>query len=385
MVLELHILLLALIVAGAAALGLLIGVAVARGRPRAGGGRETAPASGAERGAAEAGAQAEALPAPTQAALIVNPSKDMARAAVALLGELCAEKGWPAPLVFETEPEDAGGGQARAALEAGADLVIVAGGDGTVRLVAEQLVGTEVPMGIVPAGTGNLLARNLDMVLDHTEGALRIALDGRDSVIDTGAILLGGREEPHTFLVMAGIGFDAAVMSDVSPARKAKVGWLAYVEAGSRKLLGSRVSVRVRVDEGEERELKVRSVVAGNCGRLQGGVWLFPEAEIDDGQLDLLVVSPKNLAEWVGVVASIAGRLVRRGLHTATAQGERFSVRVEHPVEVQIDGDPFGTTDRMELSVMPASLVVRAPTPELKRRIRLEQYHLSSSPFVSAG
>jgi diacylglycerol kinase (ATP) len=385
MVLELHIALLALLLVAALVVGALVGRTAAvrsRGRPEPGAAAAAGAASDAEtEDAAEAPVPAQ--PAPTQAALVLNPVKDAARAAREQLVRLCREEGMPEPLVFETTEEDPGRGQARAALEAGADLVIVAGGDGTVRLVAEQLVGTDVPMGIVPAGTGNLLARNLDVVRDRTEWALRTALHGRDTAIDTGTILLADEETPHTFLVMAGIGFDAAVMADVSSDRKSKVGWLAYVEEGSRKLLGNRVTVHVAVDEDPEKELKVRSVVAGNCGKLQGGVWLFPDAEIDDGQLDLLVVSPKNLAEWVGVVASIAGKRVRRGLHTATAQGERFTVRAEEPVEVQIDGDPFGLTTSMELRVVPASLMVRTPTPELKRQIRLDAFRLAGGGFTS--
>src|SRR5699024_6283797 len=146
------------------------------------------------------------------------------------------------------------------------------------------------------------------------EWALRTALSGRSALIDTGSLRVEPDGPAKTFLVMAGIGFDAEVMGTVNEDLKDRVGWPAYAEAGSRNLLGHRVAVTITTDDGEERQAKIRSIVAGNCGRLQGGVWLFPDAEIDDGLLDLLVVSPRNLAQWVGVVTSIIGRRVRRGL-----------------------------------------------------------------------
>src|SRR5699024_2373717 len=119
------------------------------------------------------------------------------------------ENGWEDPLILETTEDDPGRGPAEEAVAAGVDVVIAGGGDGTVRAVADALVGTDVALGILPLGTGNLLARNLDVVLDRPEWALRTALTGTSALIDTGTLRVDPDGEATTFLVMAGIGFDA--------------------------------------------------------------------------------------------------------------------------------------------------------------------------------
>src|SRR5699024_5388362 len=101
-------------------------------------------------------------------------------------------------------------------------VVIAAGGDGTIRAVASALAGTSTPMGIVPLGTGNLLARNIDLVLDKTEWALRIALWGRNREIDVGTAKTAPDGESQIFTVMTGLGFDAAVMADTNDELKSR-------------------------------------------------------------------------------------------------------------------------------------------------------------------
>lgn len=393
MTFEIHIALLIALAAVILVVGLLIGRALVLRNQRAAAAH--APEATGTSGAgvtdpSEDGTVHEPEPEPEpvrrdRAALVINPTKAGADEVRRLLLRISREEDWDDPLVLETTEDDPGGGPAREAVEQGVTVVIAAGGDGTVRAVAGVLTGTEVALGIVPLGTGNLLARNLDIVLDRHEWALRTALTGRSALIDTGKIRIDPEGDAHTFLVMAGIGFDAEVMGSVNEDLKDKMGWLAYVEAGSRSLLGHRVDVTISSDDGEEREAKIRSVVAGNCGRLQGGLWLFPDAVIDDGLIDLLIVSPRNLAEWVGVAASIMGKRVRRGLHTATLQAETFTIRSKERVEVQVDGDAHGTTDYLELTVDPASLYVQRPTAEIKRSIRREAFGLGTSggPYLT--
>ncbi|GAA4511943.1 diacylglycerol/lipid kinase family protein [Brevibacterium yomogidense] len=398
MTLEIHVALLVVLAAIILISGLLIGRALvlrahrsgdggAGGTTASGAGPDSTGPDGAGSGPGQRTSSGEdgEPPRRDRAALVVNPTKAGADDARRLLLRLSREKGWEDPLVLETTVADPGEGQAREAVDQGATVVIAAGGDGTVRAVGGALVGTSVALGILPLGTGNLLARNLDVVLDRPEWALRTALSGQSALIDTGSLRVDPDGPARTFLVMAGIGFDAEVMGTVNEDLKDRVGWLAYAEAGSRKLLGHRVDVTVTTDDGEERQAKIRSIVAGNCGRLQGGVWLFPDAEIDDGLLDLLIVSPRNLAEWVGVLTSIIGKRVRRGLHTATLQGETFTIRASEGVEVQVDGDAYGTTDFLELAVEPASLYVMRPTPDIKRRIRREAFGLSTAggPYLT--
>ena len=104
-----------------------------------------------------------------RAALIVNPTKTDVHDLASTADAICRFEGWSPPLVLETTVDDSGEGAATRALDEGVDVVIAAGGDGTIRAVASALAGTSTPMGIVPLGTGNLLARNIDLVLDKTE------------------------------------------------------------------------------------------------------------------------------------------------------------------------------------------------------------------------
>src|SRR5699024_3405380 len=147
------------------------------------------------------------------------------------------------PLWLETTVEDPGTGQARAALEAGAEVVVAAGGGGTVRAVATALQGTGTPLGLLPVRTGNLLARHLDIPVTDLARSLEIALEGRDRPIDVAWLRVTDApsgddaaevDTDHIFLVIAGIGFDAAMIADTDTTLKAKVGWIAYFLGGIR-------------------------------------------------------------------------------------------------------------------------------------------------------
>ncbi|UJH69822.1 diacylglycerol kinase family protein [Ornithinimicrobium sp. INDO-MA30-4] len=198
-------------------------------------------------------------PPKQRAAIIVNPTKFTSPERVKdTLTQICERMGWSAPLWLETTAEDPGTGQTREAIEAGVDVVCALGGDGTVRTVGAELVGTGVPMGLLPGGTGNLLARNLDLPAEDIAKAMKIVLSGRNQRIDsvTATITRPAEEvetdsdeataEPqgelktteHIFFVMAGMGFDAEVMAGVEEDLKDKVGWLAYVVSGAKNLKG---------------------------------------------------------------------------------------------------------------------------------------------------
>lgn len=366
----------------------------ALGRPRTEPGRHARPRpsrgvfrpAAARRGLAGKGAPAgKDVAEPVRlkrAAVIVNPTKFAGAAALAgvraRLERVCREQGWDVPLVLETTAEDPGTGQAREALQAGVDVVCPLGGDGTIRAVAAALAGTSTPIGLLPGGTGNLLARNLGAPVDSIEAAMVTACTGRNRPIDVGWLRIdppegdttddeGHADEPqrgpeldaHLFLVMAGLGYDAAIMEETSEASKKRFGWPAYVLTGLRELGRARFPVRVTVDGEPPVGRRVKTVLVGNCGRVQGGVALLPEAKVDDGRLDALLLAPKGPLSWLEIATSIITRGATGSSRMKVLQGSRMDVRTPRPQAIEIDGDAIGTASHVIATVRRRALLVR--------------------------
>jgi diacylglycerol kinase (ATP) len=300
---------------------------------------------------------------PRRAAVVVNPTKFADTAALhRQVDEICAECGWADPLWLETTPDDTGHGQTLEALAAGVDLICPLGGDGTVRQVAQAAVGSGVPLGLLPGGTGNLLARTLALPIDDLPAALRAALTGTVRRVDVGRVAFdvsGEDERPgeRVFLVMAGLGFDAAMMEGAPERLKAKVGWLAYAVSGLRNLRGPDVRVRLTVDDQPSFRRRVRTVLVGNSGTLTGGIVLMPQAEVDDGWLDAVAMSPQGLLGWAAVAARV---LTRRG-HSRVEhlRCRRLEVLTDRPQQAQLDGDTVGLVRAMRVRVDPGALLVQ--------------------------
>jgi YegS/Rv2252/BmrU family lipid kinase len=309
------------------------------------------------------GAEPHALPADSEdrplPAVVANPTKtepDTRRR----IESVCASLGWAEPLWLETTVEDPGTGQARHAVERGADVVLACGGDGTVRAVAEGLAGSGVAMGLVPAGTGNLLARTIGTP-DGVSAAARIALTGDDRKIDVGRVRVDGGEEEHVFLVMAGTGFDAAIMQNTPEALKVRVGPLAYVISGLRAMRGRRTRVTLTFDDGPPQRRRTRTVVVGNSGTLLGGLVLMPRATIDDGVLDVVSIAPNSLAGWVAVAWRVIARRRRGHQRVEHWQAKSIVIRADAPQPSQLDGDPIGDAQELRIQVDPGALVMRVP------------------------
>lgn len=307
---------------------------------------------------------ASAQPGCPLAAVVVNPSNlnDVAQVR-SQITSVCRELGWIEPLWLETSVEDPGGGQAKAALAAGADVVLACGGDGTVRQVAQVLAGSGTALGLLPTGTANLLARNLAIPRDDTACATRIALSGDSRPIDVGWITLDNRAEEQVFLVMAGMGFDAAIMVGAHHQAKSRLGSLAYfiagVRAGVRALSSQRLRIVLAVDGQPELHRQVRTVVVGNCGKLLAGLVLMPAAKVDDGLLDVVTIAPRGIIGWLGVTARVLSR--RPGGHRIVQhwQGGTVTVIAENPEQAQLDGDPVGEVQMLRMRVQQGGLLVR--------------------------
>lgn len=272
-----------------------------------------------------------------------------------MIEAVLAKAGWPAPSWWETTPQDPGTGQARRAVEAGAQVVLVCGGDGTVRAVIAGLVGTDAALAVLPAGTGNLLATNLDLPADPGQG-VRLVIAGARRGLDIGQV------ENQVFAVMAGMGFDAAMMGDASERWKARVGPLAYVFSALGHLRDRPMRLEIRIDDREPMRYWARSVLVGNVGRLQGGVHLLPAAVPDNGQMEVAILQPRNLAHWARLATAIVLRRTRVPRMT-TLRGTRISIASNRAHPRQLDGDVIEPADNLTVTVLPGSIRVCVAQP----------------------
>jgi diacylglycerol kinase family enzyme len=163
----------------------------------------------------------------------------------------------------------------------------------------------------------------------------------------------------ETFLVMAGLGFDAEVMASTQPRLKQRVGWWAYVVAGAGKLSGTRTRVEIVLDGDTRLVRRVRSVVVGNVGELTGGVRLLPDALVDDGWLDVVVVSPRNVPGWAVVFLQVLSRSRRQGPAVERYRCKEISIRADRPMMAQLDGDPVGLAQGLDAHVAHLALHVQ--------------------------
>lgn len=263
--------------------------------------------------------------------------------------ELRAALGDDVELV-ETTEDDPGAGQTEEAVANGASIVVACGGDGTVRACLAPLAGTETALGIVPLGTGNLLASNLSISpgLDAGSGVGR----GEPRTIDL------GRVNGEAFAVMAGSGFDALMIRDADDDVKSRFGTVAYVISGAKNLRTDLVGTKVVVDGDVWFEGRTTMVLVGNFGKISGGLEVFPDAEPDDGLLDIAVMSASTLREW----GSILWRLLRRSEQRVdlARRTRGRSIVVEHAEArtYELDGEDREPSTRLEFEIEPAAITV---------------------------
>jgi diacylglycerol kinase family enzyme len=324
-----------------------------------------------------------------RAALVYNPIKVHAASLRATVEKASSAAGWQAPLFYETTKEDFGDGVTREALDEGVDVVLVAGGDGTVRAVAEAMSESGVPLTIVPSGTGNLLARNLYLPMGNPGAMVRAAHEGDTHSIDIGWAELhreDGTREEHAFVVMGGMGLDAAMIANTRGDLKKRVGWVAYVDGAARSLPNAKpFRVSYQIAEHRLHSARIQSVLFANCGSLPAGLELIPEASLSDGELDIVIFQPKGAFGWLLVWRRVAWdnsvlRRFRAGRQVLALRTKDNSVRYSRglgievattpPKPVQLDGDEFGAAVHVKTRVVAGGLIVAVPKGHPISRIR---------------
>lgn len=270
-----------------------------------------------------------------------------------------------------TTTDDDGAAQVAASTPSNVDTVLVAGGDGTVRLIASAIAGTGIALGVIPIGTGNLLARNLNLDLDPRASVER-GLFGEDRAIDICWARLhrpDGTTDRQAFTVMAGVGVDADMLVNTDEAMKRRFGPVAYVGGIARSLGGgNNVEATITLD-GERYTGHMHTLIFGNCGDLINEIPLFPDAEPDDGLFDAVAMAPSGVAGWARIGAKLMDNTIRRKsmkLIDATTphdltyiQAERATVEFTQPQVFEVDGDMVGEVVALEIEVDPAALTIR--------------------------
>lgn len=238
--------------------------------------------------------------------------------------------------------------------------VCVVGGDGTLAEAATGLVGSAVPLAIIPRGTANQVAQNLRIPTD-LEAAVDIAVTGASVPIDL------GRVQDRSFTLLAGAGFDAAMMARATRELKERWGFAAYVYAAVKEALAATPTrFHLRVD-GRDLEVDAVTVMVANVGELFASFIPFrfplaprPTNSWQDGLLDVVVLAPRRLPEFATILWRAAHRRFGGDERLLHFQAQEVTIDADPAMAVQIDGDPAGTTP-ITATVIRSALRVLAP------------------------
>jgi diacylglycerol kinase (ATP) len=315
-----------------------------------------------------------------RAAVVYNPTRVDLQKLRSRVEAAEKSAGWRSTLWLETTEKDPGEGQARRAAGEGVDVVLTAGGDGTVRAVATALRGSPVALALLPTGTGNILARNLDLSLTKFDTSVQAAFTGTDRQIDLGLVEIQrpeGATEKHTFVVMAGLGLDVKMIARTRPELKRRVGWLAYVDAIARSLRDSeKLRIDYRVDGGDTLTMRAHTILVGNCGTLPGNILLLPDAKIDDGVFDVVSLRTEGLGGWIqiwvkivwenGVLrrSSVGRKIMGLSREVRTLRylkASKIDVHLHRAEEFELDGEEYGPIVGFTARVDPLALRLRVP------------------------
>jgi diacylglycerol kinase (ATP) len=297
-------------------------------------------------------------PSGRRCAVVYNPIKvsDDLRNAIK---QQATATGWNDSIWLATPEEDPGPAITAEVVSAQVDRVIAAGGDGTIRIVADRLAGSGIPMAVIPTGTGNLLARNLDIPLTETE-ALAVAFGQHTKEIDLVKLTVDGAPGEH-FAVIAGLGVDAMIMEETNSDLKDSIGAGAYFVAAAKALGRTPIHMWITLDDQRPRHRYAMICAIGNVGMLAGNLTLLPGARPDDGRLDVYVASPRRVIHWLRVLLRLITLRPRRDDRVDQWRAQQVEVRLRHPDPYQLDGDVIGDCRNLRAAVTPKALTICVP------------------------
>jgi diacylglycerol kinase (ATP) len=270
------------------------------------------------------------------------------------LRKVLAAEGVIDPPWYEVKKSRRAPAAARRAAAKGADVLFVWGGDGTVQRCVDALAGTGVAVAILPAGTSNLLAMNLQ-IPDDVAAAVRIGLHGDRRRLDTGSV------NGERFTMMAGAGFDARMIGDADGGLKDHLGRAAYLYTGIKNLSARRVKATIKVDGKRFFKGRLSCLLAANVGKTLGGIEAFPAARPDDGLLEFGVVTARNPAEWARALGKLALGRAQGSPFVETTRGRKFSIRFDRKTPYELDGGARKAQKQIRIKVHPGSITICVP------------------------
>jgi diacylglycerol kinase (ATP) len=270
------------------------------------------------------------------------------------LREILAREGVTDPLWYEVNKSRRAPKYARKAAAKGADVLFVWGGDGSVQRCIDAVAGTGTAVAILPAGTANLLAENLDIPHD-LPAAVQVGLHGERRRLDTGSV------NGERFMVMAGAGFDARMIAEADRGAKDRLGRAAYIATGVRNLAARRARATVKVDGSRFFTGKVSCVLSANVGKILGGVEAFPQARPDDGRLELGVVTARNPVQWARTFGRLALGHPDQSPFVKVTTGKKITIKFDRKIGYELDGGARPATRKLRIRVRPASVTICVP------------------------
>jgi YegS/Rv2252/BmrU family lipid kinase len=243
----------------------------------------------------------------------------------------------------------------REAVAAGCDLVVAWGGDGTINEAASALIHTGVPMGIVPAGSGNGLASDLLVPFD-ARAALRVAATGRTMAIDA------GQADDCLFFNIAGVGIDAVIAARFNTRGMQQRGLAAYLQLSAAELLRYRCQTYEIAIEQERVEHRAMLVAFANGRQYGNRLLIAPGARLDDGLLEVVVVEQLSLASIAWRLPSLFRGTLQPGRGISMRAAREVRIRTSGAIPFHVDGEPRMGRDQLHVRTIPAALQVRVAT-----------------------
>ena len=292
--------------------------------------------------------------------VIVNEGKQLAGSGLEELRAALADAGQADPPWYQVaKSKQAPKKIVKLVEDEGVDRLLVWGGDGTVRRAADTLLRKgydHVALAMLPAGTGNLLAKNLDIPID-LRGAVDVALHGVAERIDAGVV----NDDQH-FLVMAGTGFDALMIKDAEDSgAKDRFGRLGYIWAGVHNRNISPARAEVTIDGEPWFTGDASCVIAGNVGTLLGGIPAFPDASPTDGRLDVGVIEARRPSDWARLFGSVLTRRAAASPFASVTRAKKIRIDLDRTLPWQVDGGDRDRADHFEIRCLPHAVSIYRP------------------------